>query len=385
MFDDFQELEEEQEDDIFGSYEPEEPDGLQPPRYSTLCLGHEQVEIKLLDLINSGNMPHAVIFLGPVGIGKSTMAFRLARYLLKHGTADSAQDSLFGDAPLEATSLDVVANDPVFTKVAAGGHPDLLTLEYSLEPKKVGKQADIDVYTARKVAPFLRMTSADGGWRVVIIDNADRLNRNAQNALLKILEEPPSNALLILVTHRLGAMIPTIRSRCRTINFEPLKEDALSQLMQQEIGNTISRDDQALLSAITGGSMGLAQKFVETGGLETTQTILGLLERWPDFNKVEIHHLAESVGRQGQDAAFDNIELVFLWIAEQIIFAKAKGEGGTPSAPLDKGFITSMRNTYTLPQWLEIFENLKAHFAQARFSNLDKKQAVLHAFNLIKP
>ena len=385
MFDDFQELEEEQEDDIFGSYEPEEPDGLQPPRYSTLCLGHEQVETKLLDLINSGNMPHAVIFSGPVGIGKSTMAFRLARYLLKHGTADSAQDSLFGDAPLEATNLNVAADDPVFTKVAAGGHPDLLTLEYSLEPKKVGKQADIDVYTARKVAPFLRMTSADGGWRVVIIDNADRLNRNAQNALLKILEEPPSNALLVLVTHRLGAMIPTIRSRCRTINFEPLKEDALSQLMKQEIGNTISRDDQALLSAITGGSMGLAQKFVETGGLETTQTILGLLERWPDFNKVEIHHLAESAGRQGQDAAFDNIERVFLWIAEQIIFTKAKGEGAVPSAPLDKGFITSMSNAYALPKWLEIFENLKAHFTQARFSNLDKKQAVLHAFNLIKP
>lgn len=385
MFDDFQELEEEQEDDIFGAYEPEEPEGLQPPRHSTLCLGHEQIEAKLLDLINSGNMPHAMIFAGPVGIGKSTMAFRLARYLLKHGTADSAQDSLFGDAPLEATSLNIPSDDPVFSKVAAGGHPDLLTLEYSLEPKKAGKEADIDVYTARKVAPFLRMTSADGGWRVVIIDNADRLNRNAQNALLKILEEPPSNALLILVTHRLGAMIPTIRSRCRVMNFDPLKEEALTQLMQQEIGNTISGEDRILLSSITGGSMGLAQKFVETGGLEITQSILGMFERWPDFNKVDIHHLSDSAGRAGQDASFDNIERVFLWVAEQIIFAKAKGEDGMPSAPLDKGFITSMCNTYTLPQWLEIFENLRAHFSQARFSNLDKKQAVLHAFNLIKP
>jgi DNA polymerase-3 subunit delta' len=171
MFDDFQDMDE-VEQGFASSYESDEalgePEGLVEPRHSNFFVGHESAQERLLSLINSGAMPHAMIFSGTQGIGKSTLAFRLARTLLKHGTPDSNQDSLFGDAaPADITSLSIDADDPVFSKVAAGGHPDLLTIE-PLEGKK-----SLDVNTARKVAPFLRMTSADGGWRVVIVDDAD--------------------------------------------------------------------------------------------------------------------------------------------------------------------------------------------------------------------
>ena len=380
MFDDFQDMEE----DIIGSYEPDEPEGLLPPRDSDLSLGHSIPEQTLLDLINSGNMPHALIFSGPKGIGKSTMAFRLARYLLKNGLADANQDSLFGDAPAEAKTLEIANDDPVFSKVSSGGHPDLLTIERPMDERKGIKKNNVDVETARKVVPFLRMTSADGGWRVVIVDDADTMNRNAQNALLKILEEPPKQSILILVTHRLGAMIPTIRSRCRVLHFNPLDETSLKQLMEKEVGGSISAHEQKLLSAMASGSIGIAQKVVETGGLETAQTILDILEKWPNFNQVQIHHLADTAGRPGQDGCFDNIERTFLLVTEQLAFAKAQAFTSL-EAPFDIPVFSKMLNDYSLEYWLTRHEELKSHFAQAKFANLDKRLAVISAFNLLKP
>ena len=383
MFDDFQNIDE--EEGGFSSYAPAEPEGLKAPRDSALCLGHFQTEQTLLDLINSGAMPHALIFAGPIGIGKSTLAFRLARYLLKNGTAgssSSSQDSLFGDTPLEATSLDIPASDPIFSKVASGGHPDLLSIERPIDPKKGIRKTNLDVETARKVAPFLHMTSADGGWRVVIVDDANSMNRNAQNALLKILEEPPSDALLILIAHRLGAMIPTIRSRCRVLPFNPLAKDVLAQLMETEIGGTLSGDEQKILNLMASGSIGTAQKIIETNGLETAQNVLGIFEKWPNFSWVDIHHLAESAGRAGQDATFRNIENIFLRLIESIIFAKAKGLIAL-EAPLDGASYTAMLSHYSLEECLKICEKLKEHFARAQFANLDKKQGVLGAFNIL--
>ncbi len=382
MFDDFQDMDEGQEGEALGSYTPEEPEGLAPPRQSSLCLGHEPVEESLLSLINSGAMPHALIFSGAIGIGKSTLAFRLARYLLKHGTTDNTQDSLFGEPHLEATSLDIPTDDPIFSQVSSGGHPDLLTIERPMDVKKGVQKDHLNVAEARKVAPFLRMTAADGGWRVVVIDDADTMNRNAQNALLKILEEPPANAILILITHRLGSMIPTIRSRCRTLHFYSLEKETLTALMKKEIGTSLPSFEQEILASMSEGSIGLAQKIIESGGLETAQKILTLFERWPNFNWVDIHHLCETAARPTQAETFKNIEKTFLWITENLVFSKAKGKGAL-SAPLHNDIFTKMLNHYSLEETLKICENLKEHFRQAHHSNLDKKQAVLGAFNIL--
>ncbi len=386
MFDDFQDMDEEIYEGIGqgGATSLAAPEGLDAPRKSSLSLGHKAVENKLLDLINSGAMPHAIIFSGQGGIGKSTMAFRLARYMLKHGAPDAAQDSLFGDAPASATSLEVAADDPTFAKVAAGGHPDFLSIERPVDPKKGTVKNNLDVETARKVAPFLRMTSSNGGWRVVIIDDADTMNRNAQNALLKILEEPPKDALLILVCHRLGAMIPTIRSRCRVMHFDPLDSESFDHLMEREIGNTLSHDEKSLLNALSNGSIGAAKELIDTKGLETAQNVLDILQDWPKFNTVNIHHLSEQTGRGGKDSVFKNIERIFLQLTEQIIFAKARQKAQL-NAPFDTAAYTAMLNSYDLQKWIEIFDNLKAHFNQAQFANLDKRLAVLLAFNIIKP
>lgn len=358
-------------------------EGLDEPRHSNTCLGFDAQEKQILNLYESGQMPHALIFSGPQGIGKSTFAYRVARFLLKNGLKnnDNDQGGLFGETlPSEPlTSLDVNNDDPTFTQVAAGGHSDLLTIERQIDAKKGTRKANLDVDTARKVAPFLRMTASNGGWRVVIIDDADTMNRNAQNALLKILEEPPKNTLLILITHRLGAMIPTIRSRCRTINCQPLSEEHMKTLLNKVAGSTLSNDEENMILSMSAGQIGKAIDLYEQGGLEVLTELLAVFSNWPNFPWVTIHQMADNIGRAGQDNAYQAFEQSFLWLTETMTLAKAKNITSLDK-PLNSGVFASMMAHYSLEQWLNICENLKQHFYQARFSNLDKRQAVLRAF-----
>ena len=376
-------IEDDQAEEEFGTYEPEEPEGLKPARESSFFLGHDAQEKEMLDLINSGAMPHALILNGPEGVGKATFAFRLARYLLKYGIPCSAQDSLFGDVPVNAETLDIAVDDPVFAKVASGGHPDLLTIERQLDPRTGALKGNLDVETARKVAPFLRMTSADGGWRVVIVDDADLMNRNAQNALLKILEEPPANSILILVTHRLGAMIPTIRSRCRTLHFQTLEGDVLAQLLEREVGQMLSLDERELLSSLTSGSIGVARRIVESEGLELIRNLVDMWQDWPKMNWVEIHNLSSQLGRgKSAESMFDNIERFFLWLAQSMVFSKAKSEK-LPAPFQSSSAFQDMLESEDLVCWTQKYDALHEHFARARRSNLDKKETALEAFMIL--
>lgn len=358
-------------------------EGLDEPRYSSICLGFESQEQQILDLYDSGQMPHALILSGPQGIGKATFAYRVARFLLKNGIKnnDSDQGGLFGEAlPSEAlTSLDVLKDEPTFSQVAAGGHSDFLTIERQIDPKKGTRKANLDVDTARKVAPFLRMTASNAGWRVVIIDDTDTMNRNAQNALLKILEEPPKNTLLILITHRLGAMIPTIRSRCRTINCHPLSEENMRTLLTKVAGSALSSDEEAMVLSMSNGQIGKAIDLFEQGGLEVLTDLISVCSNWPQFPWVNIHQMADNIGRAGQDNAYKAFEQSFLWLAQTMTFAKAKNKIALDK-PLNSGVFASMMAHYSLEQWLNICENLEKHFDQSRFANLDKRQSVLRAF-----
>ncbi len=379
MFDDFLEEDEDFEADASPAAPAEDPLAL--PRASALCLGFETQESQLLSLFNQGLMPHALILSGPKGIGKATFAFRLARFLLKHGGDDASQDSLFGDAPEPARTMDVSEDDPVFRKVLAGGHPDLLTVERAMDDKKGTQKSAVDVESVRKVAPFLRMTSSEGGWRVVIIDDAETMNRNAQNALLKILEEPPQKALLILVCHRIGAMIPTIRSRCRVLHFQAQATDIFNRLFTRAAPE-IREKERAHLYNMAGGSFGRALSLYEEGGIGSFETVLALFSGFPQWNWPQIHQLAESASRFGQDQAYEGTREIILFICETILFAKARREDGPPPI-IDMPGLDALYRHYSLEQWSEICEKLKAHFIAVDVSNLDKRQGIFGAFGLI--
>ena len=190
------------------------------PRENPSLSGHEPAEKELLSAFASGRLPHGLLITGPHGVGKATLAFRFARFLLSQGAAPSA-GGLF--APAVPSSLALPPEHPVFRRVASSGHADLLTVERGIDPKRKRERTEIVVDDTRAIAAFLRLTPAEGGWRIVVVDTADEMNRNAANAVLKILEEPPSRALLILVSDNPGRLLPTIRSRCRRL---PLRQAA---------------------------------------------------------------------------------------------------------------------------------------------------------------
>ncbi len=344
-----------------------EEGGLNPPRRNGECFGHGGIERFLLEMYTAGRMPHALVFAGPKGIGKATTAYRLARFLLKQGVWDPNQDSLFGGGESEPPeTMDVPSDNPVFSRVASGGHPDLL----SVEPEE---EKGLKVEQLRKVTPFLRMKASEGGWRVVIVDDADTMNRNAQNALLKILEEPPSDTVLILVTHRPGALIPTIRSRCRMVHFQPLAREIVQELVSKA-GLELSLDGRALVAMAADGSVGRALRYAENGAYELPERIAGLLD--VDAQMPEIHKFADQLSAMGQDALYTDFQEILLWMLSRAAVYKARN--------VEDELTQCFQERYCLEDLAQICETLQAHFGQANGANLDKRQTVLGAFMILR-
>lgn len=380
MFDDF---DDENDFDAPGVVSLSVAQAFLPPRETSTLLGHAAEEKLILSLFQQNTLPHALILSGPKGIGKSVFAFRLARFLFKQGgQGDEGQGGLFGDepAPIIPTSMDVSPDDPVFRRVLSGGHADLLVIERPMDEKKGQQKDSIDVETVRAIAPFFRMTASEGGWRVVIIDDCETMNRNAQNAILKILEEPPPKSILILICHRLGAMIPTIRSRCRTLSFAPPDRNSLCALIEQ--GTGVQGDDLALLADLSDGSLGMALSIHEQGGLQMFQKLLEQLSHWPKWNWLDLHGLSSITGGAGAEQEYHAMEHLLIWCAERLLKAKALGTDTLPRPMMTKG-ILAMLDHYSLEEWVEICDKLKEHFRAIDMSNLDRRQGALGAFSAL--
>ncbi len=236
------------------------------PRANPDLLGHEAGERTLLAAAQGGRLAHAWLITGPAGIGKATLAFRFARYLLAGGR-HPGQGSLLSAAGNEAdegTGLFVAPDHPAFRRVAGGGHADLLTIERSFDDRRDRLRREIVVDDVRAIGAFLAQTPAEGGWRIVVVDSADALNRNAANALLKGLEEPPDRALLLLVSDAPGGLLPTIRSRCRRLALQPLPTDIVNALLgryQPQLDDA----ERAVLVDLAEGSIGRALALAEAG------------------------------------------------------------------------------------------------------------------------
>lgn len=351
------------------------------PRLMNTLQGHASLEKRLIELFNTGRMPHGLIFAGPKGIGKATMAYRLARFILKYGSNDPNQDSLFGDGASETPDhFSMDTEDRIFRQVSSGGHPDLLTIERAYDAANNKTANSVAVADVRRVAPFLRMTSSEGGWRVVIIDDADTMNRNAQNALLKILEEPPEQTLIILVTHRLGTLIPTIRSRTQVLNFQaPSTEDFRAILAPK----ALSPQDMDTIHAITQGSIGAALGYIENDELENLSRLVGLFEQYPNWAWPDIHKLGDELSRAGQERRYQSFVHLILWIFQQMVASKARGHTQISLSSLQSPSFEMLLKQSSLESLLETCENLQDHFSQVERANLDKRQAVLSAFSII--
>ena len=200
------------------------------PRETTVLFGHAEPEQVLLEAYRSGRIPHAWLIGGPNGIGKATLAYRMARFVL-------ANPDPTAPAVRKATSLTLPNDDRTVRRIAAQGHPDLLVLERVVNEKTGKLYTVIRVDDVRRTVPFFGSTAGEGGWRVAIVDTADELQYpQAANALLKILEEPPRNALLLLISHAPARLLPTIRSRCRRLSLRPLSAEDVARAAALALG-----------------------------------------------------------------------------------------------------------------------------------------------------
>jgi DNA polymerase-3 subunit delta' len=345
------------------------------PRENPQLLGHEAAEAALLGAYRSGRLPHAWLLSGPRGIGKATLAFRFARYVLAGKGGEGG--GLFAAAP--ASSLAVAPGDPVFRRVASGGHADLLVVERGFDPKRKKLRSDIVVDDTRAIAGFLRLTPAESQWRVVVVDGADFMNTNAANALLKILEEPPEKALLLLVSDNPGRILPTIRSRCRMLALKPLPPGVVEEALERYRPD-LPAGERAALARLAEGSAGRALDLAAAGGLGLYRALLKLLEKLPQLDGVALHALADRLARGDAEDAFRlAAELLPGWVARMVTLA-AGGEGAGAALPGEAEAMRRLAGRRGLEEWVEVWENLTHLFASADDVNLDRKQVVLNAF-----
>ena len=276
-------------------------EGAPHPRQTPRVFGHDRAEAVFLDAHASGRLHHAWLLAGPRGIGKATLAWRIARFLLAEPAAEP--DGLFGAPPPPAT-LDLPADHPVLRRTLALSEPRLLLLRrvWNTKAKPPRPQAVITVEEARRLRDFFALSAADGGRRVVIVDAADEMNPQAANALLKLLEEPPEGAVLLLVAHQPSALLPTIRSRCRILRLDPLSPDDLSAALVQ--AGLPAEEAPPALAALAGGSVGAALGLARLDGLARYDEILRLFGTLPRLDRTRALKLADSVaGRAGDSAA----------------------------------------------------------------------------------
>jgi DNA polymerase-3 subunit delta' len=328
------------------------------PRETSLFLGHEAAEAALFAAAAGQRLPHAWLIGGPRGVGKATLAFRFARFLLA--------------AVPGAATLALDAAHPTFRRVAADTHADLLTVALAFDPVRKRMRTEITVDDVREVSAFMRLTPAEGGWRVVIVDGAEHMNRFGANALLKVLEEPPPRAVLLLVSHTPGALLPTLRSRCRALDLAPLGQGALRALLEHHLPE-LRPDQLGRLIALADGSLGRALTLAEGEGLAMADLAADVLDQLPRLSTARLHGVADQVGR-GEAAFSTFIDLLRRALATAI----RQAARGAPDALGQK--LAALR---PLAAWSEVWQALGRLQDETEHAYLDRRQAVVSALRLL--
>lgn len=337
------------------------------PRRQPGLVGHEQAEARLLRAYWSGRLHHAWMIAGPKGVGKATLAWRFARFVLRY--PDPAGE---GAMP---QSLYIPPDDPVFRLVAAGAHCDLINIARTRDPATGRLKSEINAENARKAGEFFARTAGGGGWRICIVDAADDMNATAANAVLKILEEPPRRALFLLVSNVPGRLPATIRSRCVRLDLKPLTANQVARMVRRMARPDAARDDKSftLATDLAHGAPGQALRYLETSSFAIFNRFLDIIESAPKLDLVRALDVAERLkpAKALEDYRLFG-ELLITWLGAKI--AKAARGGDDWNHRIGPANMTG---------WVDAYSKIGHSIAKANALNLDRRQVVMQAFRLI--
>jgi DNA polymerase-3 subunit delta' len=282
------------------------------PRDASQLEGLQGAEQAFLGALERGRLHHAWLLVGPDGVGKATFAYRAARRLLG---ARPAPD--FG--PLGADP-----EDPVFRQVAGRAHPDMMVLERDDGEGKTRKSIPVD--EARALPEFFSKSPGRAAYRVAIIDTADDLNANAANAVLKTLEEPPERGVLLLVSSRPGAPLPTIKSRCRRLAFAAPPEDAAARWLMAQKDVTV--EEALVYLRMARGAPGRALRLAGTNALAIDEAARQIVGKLPAIDNAAALHIADGFrGAEGASRFALVIDRIAAALHERAAAAALEGRG----------------------------------------------------------
>ncbi|WP_316014944.1 DNA polymerase III subunit delta' [Roseobacter sp. HKCCA0434] len=340
--------------------EPDRVEGAPHPRMTTSLHGQHHAEDAFLDAANGGRLHHGWLVTGPRGVGKATLAWRIARWLIS-------------GAP-EGSGLYMDPANPVFRRIAALGEPRVFLCRRPWDEKTKKLRTAITVEEIRRLKSFFTMSAADGGWRVAIVDAMDDLNVQAQNALLKLLEEPPERVVFLMVCHQPGRLLPTIRSRCRELRLGPLDPAALDSAMMDA---GFAPEGAAALAELSVGSAGEAVRMLADDGLEIYASLVALAGGAPNMDRGAIARLAEACAARGAETRYDlTVRLIALMLT------RLARHGATLSPPPEAAQGEAAMLARLAPDqtaalaWAELAERSSARVAHARAVNLDPAQVI---------
>lgn len=340
--------------------------GFPHPRETGELFGHDEAWKTFLSALEDGRVHHAWLLSGLDGIGKATFAYRAARALLELGGP--------GDLGGEQSARLVLSQ----------AHPRLMVIKPAFDSKTKKFHATIPVDDVRKIKPFVSKTADQGSWRVVLIDQANDLTNAAANAVLKVLEEPPRQTVFFLIAPQPDALLATIRSRCRTLTFQPLRGADFNQAVNQaltdhmpEALHPLSNADCERLQGVSGGSAGRALLLSDGDGQKLIKRVEKLIESLPDVDWREVRALAEDIAAPGQDMRFElATDLILLRISN---LAKVQVAGG--GAERDLVLANRLIGHDAVASWAGLWERGVRERAETLALNLDRKSLILEWFS----
>ena len=350
--------------------EADRVEGVPHPRHAQALVGHQKQTSEVLSSIN-GQLHHAWLLGGPKGVGKATFAWAMTATILAQPTDEGLL------APPPVTQLGLPYDHPVRSRLAALSEPRLALVRIGWDDKSKKLKSQITVDEIRKLHGFLGLSAPDGGRRVVLIDAADQMNMTAANALLKLLEEPPDRTVFLLVSHQPGGLLPTIKSRCRTLRFDRLSNDEVIEATTLA-GLEVSQEDKPALAALAQGSVGAAAGLLEQDGLSVYSEIIALLGSCPNLDRQAALALANSASGRGTEA---RRELILRLFEAALARLARTGAGAPPQSFTSSEEATALTQLAPIPAagllWAEAAETLPNAARKALAVNLDPSGVIL--------